>query len=70
MKYIQSVEEYKGYRLELEMTTSHDHPSREHRRCIVTASNGWSACCKTKKEAKDLIDHNCFAYFERKAQEK
>lgn len=60
--YIQSTEEYKGFILEIELTPT-ENPSRQHRRCHVYHDGSGIAICKTKKEAKDLIDHNSFAPF-------
>lgn len=56
--YIASKENYKGFILEIEMTRSHDHPSLYHRRCNIYKSGELIGIAKTKKEVKDLIDHN------------
>ena len=55
-KYIQSTEQYKGFTLEVEMCRLHDYDSY-HRRCHVLKDGKCISVCKTKKEAKDLIDH-------------
>lgn len=61
MTYTASVQDYKGFTLEVVMETSERNPSRCHRSCHVIGVEGSRiAICKTKKEAKDLIDHDCF----------
>ena len=60
-EYTQSVQDYKGFILEVVMTRSYNNPSRFHRTCkIIGVDGSCIAISKTKKEAKDLIDHNCF----------
>lgn len=54
--YIQSEEEYKGRILKIEMYCLDDSVNY-HRRCLVFKNGKGIASCKTKKEAKDLIDH-------------
>lgn len=58
-KYVQSVEEYKGFTLSIIMTCLHDY-GHFHRSCDVSKNGNRIAVCKTKKEAKDLIDNGCF----------
>jgi len=60
MTYIQSTEEYRGYTLEIEMTQDYNHLSLFHRRCNVYKDGKPIAICKSKKEAKDLINYDCF----------
>lgn len=58
-EYIQSVEEYKGFVLKIQMyclTEMNDW----HRRCQVWKNGKHIAICKTKKEAKDMINHGCW----------
>lgn len=54
--YIQSEEEYKGRILKIEMYCL-DDSMNYHRKCLVFKGNEQIGICKTKKEAKDLIDH-------------
>lgn len=60
MKYTQSSEQYKGFRLDLEMTRDTVHPSLFHRRCRVYKDGEALFLCKSKKEAKDQIDSGAF----------
>lgn len=61
MTYTSSVQKYKGFTLEVIMETSNRNPSRCHRHCrIIGADGSCIGISKTKKEAKDLIDHDCF----------
>lgn len=62
MHYIsQSVEHYKGYDLEIELfSLDSSNPNRLHRHCKIIKDGEVIGIAKTKKELKDLIDHNCF----------
>lgn len=60
-KYTASIEDYKGFILEVVMERSHRNPSRCHRSCkIIGVDGSILGISKTKKEAKDLIDHECY----------
>lgn len=59
-EYPQSTEAYKGYVLEMLVYRLHDRDSF-HRRCRVYKDGKPIAVSKTKKEAKHLIDHDCYA---------
>ena len=63
-EFISSTEQYKGYILEVHKYRVHDLDSF-HRMCRVFKDGTPLAICKTKKEAKDLIDHDCFRPFMR-----
>ena len=58
-EYTQSTEAYKGYTLEMTAYRLHESDSF-HRRCRVYENGKGVAVCKTKKEAKLLIDLDCF----------
>lgn len=59
-EYTQSCERYKGFILEIVMTCLDDNTLRYHRSCHVSKGVFPNAeritICKTKKEAKELID--------------
>lgn len=61
-EYIQSEEDYKGFKLVIVMERFMSSPSLEyHRRCHIFDEAGERiGIGKTKKELKDLIDHDCF----------
>ena len=61
-QYIASTEEYKGFMLEVVMTQSFNNPSRYHKRCNIYSclTGECLGTAKTKKELKDLIDHNIY----------
>ena len=61
-EYTQSTEAYKGYTLEMTIYRLHDYDSF-HRRCHVYKDGKGIAVCKTKKEAKHLIDLDCFSRY-------
>lgn len=58
-EYIQSTEEYKGFTLEIKMFCL-DEKNSWHRKCVVYKDGNSVATCKSKKEAKDMIDNGCF----------
>lgn len=53
--YTQSIENYKGFTLELVMKHLDNTPNC-HRSCIVQRDGKNIARCKSKKEAKELIN--------------
>ena len=61
-EFTTSTEQYKGFTLEVHKYRLHDRDSF-HRLCRVFKYGKPLAICKTKKEAKDLIDHDCFHSF-------
>ena len=58
-EYIQSTEDYKGFTLEIKMFCL-DEKNNWHRKCVVYKGGNSVATCKSKKEAKDLINNGCF----------
>ena len=62
MEYIeQSREQYKGFELVIELySLDPNNPLRMHRRCKILKDGESIGIDKTKKSAKDLIDHGCF----------
>lgn len=62
-EYVEFTENYKGYVLETIKYRLHDRDSY-HKRVNVYKDGKSIAVSKTKKEAKDLIDHDCYRSFE------
>lgn len=58
-EYINSKEKYKGFELRGMMLRYHES-NPWHRRCYVFKNGERVAICKTKKDAKSLIDEGCF----------
>ena len=58
-EYIQSTEDYKGFTLKIKMFCL-DEKNNWHRKCVVYNDGNIVATCKSKKEAKDLINNGCF----------
>lgn len=62
-EYIQSTEEYKGFILKIRMFMFVDLGYKStgwHRECLIYRGDERIAISKTKKAAKDLIDHGCY----------
>ncbi len=57
-EWIQSTEEYKGFTLEIIMEWFSD--GCPHRSCRISKNGVALGRAKTKKELKDLIDHNIY----------
>ena len=59
--YVQSVEKYKGFELVIVMQRFDTSRSLQyHRSCHIYKDGECIGIDKTKKSAKDLIDHDCF----------
>ena len=57
----QSREPYNGFELVIELySLDPDNPLRMHRHCKIYKDGECIGIDKTKKSAKDLIDHDCF----------
>ena len=54
-EYIQSEEEYKGFKLVIRMTCLDDYRNRYHRSCEIYKNGECIGVGKTKKECKELI---------------
>ena len=59
--YVQSIETYSGFELVIVMERFMSSRSLQyHRSCYIFKDNECIGIDKTKKSAKDLIDHGCF----------
>jgi len=55
-EFVESVEHYKGFVLEIIKYRYWHTKDGYHKRCILYKDNESIACAKTKKELKELID--------------
>ena len=59
--YIENIEEYKGFVIEVEHWRFYNSKTMQfHRRCRLIKNGECIALGNTKKEMKYLIDHGCF----------
>lgn len=58
-EYIQSTETYKGFELKIRRFCLDDRRLIYHRECRIYKDGKSIGISKTKKEAKDLINHGC-----------
>ena len=59
--YVQSIETYSGFQLAVVMERFMSQRSLQyHRSCYIFKDDECIGIDKTKKSAKDLIDHECF----------
>ena len=59
-EYIEFTEQYKGFTLETVKYRFSESRSGYHKDVRVSKGGNGVAICKTKKEAKELIDLGCF----------